>query len=138
MRIFEDAASKSHSSVAVPMLGTGPRHYAKEDVIKDVVWSVEMYNTCNIFSFQSLKKVFLVVEGNDKKSQRAVANHLPDNVYTRVDSKSVKVTFLGIQHGDLTNASSILARCLDEQTSNERGLSFIFLSVSELKFMKPV
>ena len=138
MRIFEDAASMSHSSVAIPMLGTGLRDYAKEDVVMDVVWSVEMYNTSNAFSCQSLKKVFLVVESNDKESQRAVENYLPDNFCTCADSKSVKVTFLGIRHEDLTNAVSILTRCLNEQTSNERGLSFIFLSVFELNFMKPV
>ena len=128
----------SHSSVAIPMLGTGAHHYAKEDVVKDVLWSVQTYRTKFIFAFHFLRKVLLVVESNDEESRRAAEIHLPDNFYTRIDSKSVKVTFLGIRHEDLTNAVSILARCLNEQTSNERGLSFIFLSVSELKFMKPV
>ena len=136
MRIFEDAASMSHSSVAIPMLGTGALHYAKQDVVKDVVQSVEIYNAR--FPNQSLKKVVLVIESHDRESLLASRDHRPSNSSARVKSESVKVTFLGIRHEDLTNAVSILARCLNEQTSNERGSNFILLSVSELNFMKPV
>ena len=129
MRIFKDAASMPHSSVAVPMLGTGSHQYAKEDVVKDIVESVKTFNTQA--SYQSLTKVFLVVEKNDKDSLLAAQTHFPYNSSALVNPESVKVTLLGFRAEDPTNAASILTRCLNEQTSNERGLSFILLSVSD-------
>ena len=109
----------SHSSVAIPMLGTGAHHYAKEDVVKDVVRSVEIYNTES--PDHSLKKVLLVIESSDKDSLPAIRNHFPNNSSTHVKSKSVEVIFLGIRDEDLTYAASILTRCFNEQTLNERG-----------------
>ena len=114
----------SHSSVAVPMLGTGAHQYAKETVVTDIAESIKLFNT--EFPSQSLIKVLLVVEKNDKESLLAAQKHFPYDSSAIVDLESVEVTFLGIRSEDLKNAASILETSFYEQTSNEPGTpSFI-------------
>ena len=119
----------SHSSIAVPMLGTGAHQYAKQSVVKDIVRSIKHFDTQ--FLSQPLKKVFLVVKENDNESLLATQSHFLYNTSVPVDSESVEVTFLGIRSEDLTNAASILAKSFYEHTSNEPGnCSFFKISLN--------
>ena len=136
MHIFQYAAAMSHSSVAVPMLGTGAHHYTKETVVTDIVESIKIFNTD--FPSQSLKKVFLVIRKNDIESLLTAQNHFPYNTSAPIDLESVEITFLGIRSEDLMKAASTLDTSFYEQTSKETGTFSFTLNVSEFTFMKLV
>jgi len=110
--ILEDAVSKSHCSVAIPMIGTGALHYAKDDVAMSLAKSIEWFNTTYLSS--SLKKVIIAVEENDDEAKRAVRKYFPENSQASVGQESVEVTFLGVDLVALMRADSLLQTCRNE------------------------